>query len=85
VIGLFLVATAVSIGLDDLAGVSADVSGFVDPLRSLHKMSLILFGEKNRAMDLAAPPPLRMFVALALALGAVGAIATCWRVRRVRV
>ena len=85
VIGLFLVAAAVSIGLDDLAGVSADVSGFVDPLRSLHKMSLILFGEKNRAMDLAAPPPLWMFVALALSLGAVGAIATCWRVRRVRV
>ena len=61
-IGVFLVAAAVSIGLDDLAGVSADVSGFVDPLRSLHKMSLILFGEKNRAMELTAPPPLWMFV-----------------------
>ena len=85
VIGVFLVAAAVSIGLDDLAGVSADVSGFVDPLRSLHTMSLILFGEKNRAMELTAPPPLWMFAALALSLGAAGVLATFWRVRRVRV
>jgi len=85
VIGVFLVAAAVSIGLDDLAGVSADVSRFVDPLRSLHTMSLILFGEKNRAMELTPPPPLWMFAALAFLLGAVGAIATFWRVRRVRV
>ena len=85
VIGVFLVAAAVSIGLDDLAGVSADVSGFIDPLRSLQKMALILFGEKNRAMELAAPPPLWMFAALALSLGATGVLATFWRLRRVRV
>ena len=48
-------------------------------------MSLILFGEKNRAMELAAPPPLWMFAALALLLGAAGVIATFWRMRRVRV
>ncbi|WP_309671912.1 hypothetical protein [Gemmatimonas sp.] len=85
VIGVFLVAAAVSIGLDDLAGISADVSGFIDPLRSLHKMALILFGEKNRAMELAPPPPLWMFAVLALSLGAAGVLATFWRVRRVRV
>lgn len=85
VIGVFLVAAAVSIGLDDLAGVSADVSRFLDPLRSLHTMALILFGEKTRAMELAAPPPLWMFALLALVLGAVGVIATFWRVRRVRI
>lgn len=85
IIGVFLVAAAVSVGLDDLAGVSADISGFIDPLRSLHKMALMLFGEKNRAMEVAAPPPLWMFVALALSLGAAGVLATFWRLRRVRV
>ncbi len=85
VIGVFLVAAAVSIGLDDLAGISAEMSGFVDPLRSLHTMSLILFGEKNRAMELAAPPSLWMFAALALSIGATGVVATFWRLRRVRV
>ncbi|WP_411282301.1 hypothetical protein [Gemmatimonas sp.] len=85
VIGVFLVAAAISIGLDDLAGVSADVSGFIDPLRSLHKMALMLFGEKTRAMELAPPPPLWMFAALALSLGATGVLATVWRLRRVRV
>ena len=85
IIGVFLVAAAVSIGLDDLAGVSADISGFIDPLRSLHKMALILFDEKNRAMEVAAPPPLWMFVALALSLGVTGVLATLWRLRRVRV
>lgn len=85
VIGVFLVAAAVSIGLDDLAGVSADVARFIDPLRSLHTMALILFGEKNRAMELTPPPPLWMFALLALSLGASGVFATVWRVRRVRV
>jgi len=85
VIGVFLVAAAVSIGLDDLAGISADVSGFIDPLRSLQKMALILFGEKNRAMELSPPPPLWMFAVLALSLGATGVLATFWRLRRVRV
>lgn len=85
IIGVFLVAAAVAIGLDDLAGVSADISGFIDPLRSLHKMALMLFDEKNRAMEVAAPPPLWMFVALALSLGAAGVLATFWRLRRVRV
>jgi ABC-2 type transport system permease protein len=85
VIGVFLVAAAVSIGLDDLAGVSADVSRFVDPLRSLHTMALILFGETTRAMELVPPPPLWMFALLALTLGALGVLATFWRVRRVRV
>lgn len=85
VIGVFLVSAAVSIGLDDLAGVSADVAEFLDPLRSLHKMALILFGEKNRAMELTAPPPLWMFAVLAIALGAAGVVATFWRMRRVRV
>ena len=85
VIGVFLVAAAVSIGLDDLAGVSADVARFIDPLRSLHTMALILFGEKNRAMELVPPPPLWMFALLAVALGALGVLATFWRVRRVRV
>ncbi len=85
VIGVFLVAAAVSIGLDDLAGVSADASGFIDPLRSLHKMALILFGEKTRAMELAAPPPLWMFAVLAVSIGATGVLATFWRLRRVRV
>lgn len=85
IIGVFLVAAAVSIGLDDLAGVSTDISGFIDPLRSLHKMALVLFGEKNRAMEVAAPPPLWMFVALALSLGVTGVLATFWRLRRVRV
>jgi len=85
VIGVFLVAAAVSIGLDDLAGISADVSGFIDPLRSLQKMALILFGEKNRAMELSPPPPLWMFAVSALSLGAAGVLATFWRLRRVRV
>jgi len=85
VIGVFLVAAAVSIGLDDLAGVSADVSEFIDPLRSLHKMALILFGEKNRAMELTPPPPLWMFAVLALSLGTAGVLATFWRLRRVGV
>jgi len=85
VIGVFLVAGAVSVGLDDLAGVSADVSGFINPLGSLHTMSLILFGERNRAMDLVAPPPLWLFMLMALVVGALGVSATYWRVRRVRV
>ena len=85
IIGVFLVAAAISIGLDDLAGVSGDISGFIDPLRSLHKMALILFNEKNRAMELTAPPPLWMFTAQAFLIGAAGVLATFWRLRRVRV
>ena len=85
VIGVFLVAAAVSIGLDDLAGVPANVTGFIDPLRSLHKMALLLFGERTREMELTAPPPVWVFVAMALALGTAGVLATVWRLRRVRV
>jgi hypothetical protein len=48
-------------------------------------MALILFGEKTRAMELAPPPSLWVFAMLALSLGALGVLATFWRVRRVRV
>jgi ABC-2 type transport system permease protein len=85
VIGVFLVAAAIATGLDDLAGISADASGFVDPLRSLHRMALILFDEKSRAMLLSPPPPLWILAGMAVSVGLAGVLATFWRLRRVRV
>lgn len=85
IIGVFLTAAAVSAGLDDLTGISSVVADLIDPIRSLNTMLRILFDEPTRAMELTPPPSVWVFVAMALALGALGVAATCWRMRRVRV
>ncbi len=83
IIGAFLVAAAISTGLDDLAGVEPRVAELVDPIRALRTLVLILFDEKTRGLELNPPAPVGVYVALALALGLVGAAITHWRIRTV--
>lgn len=83
IIALFLVTTAVVAGLHDVAGVPEAVTAVANPLQGHRTMSLLLFGEATRGMELAPPPPVWMFLA---AYGGVGVAATMllvWRVRRI--
>lgn len=83
IIGLFLTTTAISLGLNDLTGVSPLVTELMSPMRTLNTMMLILFGETTRAMELTAPPPLWVLTGMSIALGAAGVSAAVWRLRRV--
>ena len=83
IIAAFLVATAVATGLDDLAGVSVRTAELLDPIRSLRMLSLILFNEPTRAMELEPPSSVWVYVVALVALGGAGAAALQWRLRRV--
>jgi hypothetical protein len=46
---------------------------------------MLLFDETNRAMELAPPPSVGVFVAYLLGLSAVAIALYVWRIRQVRV
>ncbi len=85
IIGLFLTTTAISLGLNDLTGVSPTVTELMSPISTLNTMMLVLFGETTRAMELTPPPSLWVLAGMSIALGAVGVLAAVWRLRRVTV
>jgi ABC-2 type transport system permease protein len=85
VIGVFLVVAAVATGLNELAGLPDGLTALLDPIQALRTMALMLFGETTRSMELNPPPPLPVFLVVLIALGAAGAAALLWRVRRVDV
>ncbi|MBL0170783.1 MAG: hypothetical protein IPP90_08650 [Gemmatimonadaceae bacterium] len=84
IFGTFLLLAAVATGLDDLAGVSQRTAELLDPIRAMRTMAMILFGETNRGMELNAPPPIGVYVALTLGIGAAGLLLLTWRMRRIR-
>ncbi len=79
VAGLFLVAAAVTIGVEDLTVMPAAVREFLDPLRALRTMAMLLFQETTRAMELTPPPPVIFFVVVFLVLGGVASALTIHR------
>jgi len=85
IIGAFLAATAVSTGLDDLAGVPARTAELLDPLRALHTMALILFDEPTRGMELDPPGSVWGYMLPLLAMGAAGAAVLQLRLRKIGV
>lgn len=84
IFGSFLLLTAIAGGLDGLAGVSVRTAELLDPIRALRTMALLLFGETSRGMELNAPPPLGVYIALMLGIGAAGLAMLVWRMRRIR-
>ncbi len=84
IFGSFLLLAAIASGLDGLAGVAVRTAELLDPIRALRTMALLLFGETSRGMELDAPPPLGVYVALMLGIGAAGLAMLVWRMRRIR-
>ncbi len=82
IIGSFLVAAGIATGLDDLAGVSPRVAELIDPVRALRTMAFLLFDEQTRGMELEPPSPWWVYASALSALGAAGAAALQWRLRR---
>lgn len=85
IFGTFLLLAAIATGLDDLAGVSRRTAELLDPIRAMQTMAMIFFGEKNRGMELNAPPSIGVYVALTLGIGAAGLLMLTWRMQRIRV
>ncbi|HEY0929889.1 MAG TPA: ABC transporter permease [Gemmatimonas sp.] len=83
VVGLFLAAAAVTTGADDLAAMPDVVREFLDPLRALRTMAMLLFGETTRAMEVNPPPPVMVFVLVFCGLGAVASLIAARRLERV--
>lgn len=81
----FLLLAALAGGLDGLAGVAVRTAEFLDPLRALRTMALLLFGETNRGMELNAPPPIAVYVVWCVGIGAAGLLTLLWRMRRIRI
>ena len=82
IIGSLLVATAIATGLDDLAGISARTSEFIDPIRTMRTMAFILFDEKTRSMELDPPASVWLYAGVLLSLGVAGAALLQLRLRR---
>ncbi len=82
VIGLFLTTTAISVGIDDLVGVSKRVAELVAPIRSLSMIAFLLFGETTRGMELDPPGSIWTYLGTLLAISAAAAAAFVARVRR---
>ena len=85
IIGLFLVSTAIALGLRDLAGVPNEVNELIDPLRALGTLAMVLFGETTRGMELNPPPPVAAFLAVFAIIAAGATAVLVWRLRRVTV
>ena len=85
IIGLFLVSTAIALGLRDLAGVPNEVNELIDPLRALGTLATVLFGETTRGMELNPPPPVAAFLAVFAIIAAGATAVLVWRLRRVTV
>jgi ABC-2 type transport system permease protein len=83
IIGLMLVLTAVTAGMNELAGVSEPVAALLDPVRALHTTALLLFDEKTRGMELTPPPALAVYLTVLTAVGLAGAVLLFWRMRKV--
>ena len=82
IIGLFLVLSAISAGMSQLAGLSSNAAELVDPLNSLQTLALLLFGETTRGLE--AQPPLDIGVYLSVIGGffLVGVLLLQLRLRR---
>ena len=85
IIGMFLVSTAIALGLRDLAGVPNEVNELIDPLRALGTLAMVLFGETTRGMELNPPPPVAAFIVVFALIAAASTSLLLWRMRRVTV
>lgn len=84
IIGVFIGAAAMASALNDVAGVSRQLVGLLDPIRSLTTQALLLFGEKNRRMDITPPLRLWWYALTTAAFGALGFAILHFRIRQVR-
>ena len=82
IIGLFLVLTAISQGMSQLAGLSSRLSELIDPIGLLRTISPLLFGETTRAMELAAPLDVSVYVGLLGGYFFLGVLLLLTRLRR---
>ncbi|WP_337171936.1 ABC transporter permease [Gemmatimonas aurantiaca] len=82
VVGFFLVTAAVTIGVEDLDVIPAGVSEFLDPLRALRTMAMLLFHETTRAMELTPPPAVMVFVMVFVVMGGMAAALAFRRMER---
>ncbi len=85
IFGTFLLLAAISLGLDDLAGVPVRLAELLDPLRALRTTALVLFGDTTRGMTQEPPPPLGVYIAVAAAHAVIGTLVLRGRIQRVRV
>jgi ABC-2 type transport system permease protein len=82
IIGLFLVLAAVSTGLSDLAGLSSRWAELLDPIRTLHTLAMVLFGESNRGLELQPPMDVSVYIALTAGLCVAALLLLQLRLRR---
>jgi ABC-2 type transport system permease protein len=85
IFGTFLLLVAISLGLDDLAGVPVRLAELLDPLRALRTTALMLFGDTTRGMTQEPPSPIGVYVAVAAAHAVLGTLVLRWRIRRLSV
>lgn len=84
IFGTFLLLAAVSNGVTALTGANARTAELIDPIRTLRTMSLVLFGETTRGIELDPPLALSTYRLLLSGLGVGGLLLLLWRVQRVR-
>lgn len=85
IFGTFLLLAAVSTGVAAVTGTSDRIAELIDPIRSLRTLSMVLFDETTRGMELDPPLALSTYVLQMLGIGVVGLALLLWRIRRLRV
>ena len=85
IFGTFLLLAAVSRGVAALTGANPRTAELIDPLSALRTLSLVLFDETTRGMELDPPLALSTYVLLLVGLGVGGLAMLLWRMRRIRV
>jgi len=83
VVGLFLALAAAATGVDDGVAMPAIVREFLDPLRALRTMAMLLFGETTWAMETNPPPSVGVFVVVFIVTGALASLVAMRRLERV--
>ncbi|MBL0940313.1 MAG: ABC transporter permease [Gemmatimonadaceae bacterium] len=85
IIAAFLVTSGVVSGLHDVAGVPEAITTVANPLQGHRTLSLMLFGETTRAMELTPPPDVWVFLVSYFGVGVAATAALVWRIRRMSV
>lgn len=82
IIALFLLLQAISRGVDAMADVASRTSELISPFEATHTLTMLLFDESNRAMEIKPPMSAMVYVGLLLAFALAGVLLLQLRMRR---
>ncbi|MGV3710820.1 MAG: hypothetical protein ACO1Q7_18505 [Gemmatimonas sp.] len=82
IIALFLLLQAVSMGLEDLAGVASRAAELMSPIESVVTFTRLMYGESNRGFEINPPMSAGVYAGVLVGFAVVGALLLQLRLRR---